>query len=196
MKHVPPNPPTPLSPITSLESFNSDHHTGHTTLLSIVRMSWLLPITPPTHTINRFPIFISFKLNQILPQLSQTVISLNYPRLLQENSLQSTKPSIGPHCNSFSTAGDSEGRHHDVRRGPHLLNSWQEPIHKDILSQALNSIDAKKRIYVTIGVQFYLLETLLFTFQIQWILWKINHLSYTVMVILRAFPKIPSYTLT
>ena len=59
---------------------------------------------------------------------------------------------------------------------------------------------AKKRggIYVTIhqGAKFCLFETLLFTFQIQWILWKINHLSYTVILILRALPIIPSCTLT
>ena len=43
--------------------------------------------------------------------------------------------------------------------------------------------------YVTIhqGSKFCLLETLLFTFQIQWILWKINNLSYTVIVMLRPF---------
>ena len=46
-------------------------------------------------------------------------------------------------------------------------------------------------IYVTIyqGAKFCLLETLLFTFQIQWILWKINNLSYTVIVMLRPFQK-------
>ena len=48
-------------------------------------------------------------------------------------------------------------------------------------------------IYVTIHqeAKFYLSETLLFTFQIQWILGKINDLSFIVIVMLRPFQKCP-----
>ena len=48
-------------------------------------------------------------------------------------------------------------------------------------------------IYITIHQweKFCLLETLLFTFQIQWILGKINDFSYTIIVMLKPCQKYP-----